>query len=103
MAEVRQHAAAAKVLRKGITDMVRISDARMSGTAYGTDDVACGARGCGWRPSGAGAQWRHGRVNVPERRLQLLVSDEEWPADWRSGLRPHRHWTQAIGSCTLTM
>jgi dihydroxy-acid dehydratase len=25
-----------KVLRKGITDMVRISDARMSGTAYGT-------------------------------------------------------------------
>ena len=26
----------AKVLKKGITDMVRISDARMSGTAYGT-------------------------------------------------------------------
>ena len=25
-----------KVLKKGITDMVRISDARMSGTAYGT-------------------------------------------------------------------
>ena len=25
-----------KVLRKGITDMIRISDARMSGTAYGT-------------------------------------------------------------------
>ena len=32
----RQHAAAAELLRKGITDMVRISDARMSGTAYGT-------------------------------------------------------------------
>jgi dihydroxy-acid dehydratase len=25
-----------KLLRKGATDMVRISDARMSGTAYGT-------------------------------------------------------------------
>ncbi len=26
----------AKLLKKGVTDMVRISDARMSGTAYGT-------------------------------------------------------------------
>jgi dihydroxy-acid dehydratase len=26
----------AKLLRKGVTDMVRVSDARMSGTAYGT-------------------------------------------------------------------
>ena len=32
----REHGAAPKVLKKGITDMVRISDARMSGTAYGT-------------------------------------------------------------------
>ena len=31
-----QHGAAAKILKQGVTDMVRISDARMSGTAYGT-------------------------------------------------------------------
>ena len=42
----------AKVLKKGITDMVRISDAPMSGTAYGTvvlhtaPEAAAGAR---WR------------------------------------------------------
>ena len=36
MAEVGNMTLPAKVLRKGITDMVRISDARMSGTAYGT-------------------------------------------------------------------
>jgi dihydroxy-acid dehydratase len=36
MAEVGNMALPAKVLKKGITDMVRISDARMSGTAYGT-------------------------------------------------------------------
>ena len=36
MAEVGNMALPPKVLRKGITDMVRISDARMSGTAYGT-------------------------------------------------------------------
>ena len=36
MPEVGNMALPAKVLQKGVTDMVRISDARMSGTAYGT-------------------------------------------------------------------
>lgn len=36
MAEVGNMALPAKVLKTGVTDMVRISDARMSGTAYGT-------------------------------------------------------------------
>jgi dihydroxy-acid dehydratase len=36
MAEVGNMGLPAKLLAKGITDMVRISDARMSGTAYGT-------------------------------------------------------------------
>jgi L-arabonate dehydrase len=36
MAEVGNMALPPKLLRKGVTDMVRISDARMSGTAYGT-------------------------------------------------------------------
>ena len=36
MAEVGNMPLPQKVLKKGITDMVRISDARMSGTAYGT-------------------------------------------------------------------
>lgn len=36
MAEVGNMGLPPKILAKGITDMVRISDARMSGTAYGT-------------------------------------------------------------------
>ena len=36
MAEVGNMPLPAKLLRQGVTDMVRISDARMSGTAYGT-------------------------------------------------------------------
>jgi dihydroxy-acid dehydratase len=36
MAEVGNMPLPPKILKKGITDMVRISDARMSGTAYGT-------------------------------------------------------------------
>ena len=36
MAEVGNMSLPAKLLKRGITDMVRISDARMSGTAYGS-------------------------------------------------------------------
>ena len=77
MAEVGHMPLPPKVLRKGITDMVRISDARMSGTAYGTvvlhttPEAAMG---------GTLALVRNGdmiELNVPERRIQLNVSDEE--------------------------
>jgi dihydroxy-acid dehydratase len=36
MAEVGNMPLPPKLLKKGVTDMVRVSDARMSGTAYGT-------------------------------------------------------------------
>jgi len=66
-----------KLSRAGVTDMVRISDARMSGTAFGTvvlhvtPEAAVG---------GPLAHVRHGdriRLSVKERRLDLLVD----PAD----------------------
>jgi L-arabonate dehydrase len=77
MAEVGNMPLPPKVLRKGITDMVRISDARMSGTAYGTvvlhavPEAAAG---------GTLALVHNGdmiELNVPERRIQLLVDDAE--------------------------
>ena len=55
MAEVGNMPLPPKLLRKGITDMVRISDARMSGTAYGTVVLHVVARGRCRRPAGAGA------------------------------------------------
>jgi dihydroxy-acid dehydratase len=67
----------AKLARAGVKDMVRISDARMSGTAYGsivlhvTPDAASG---------GPLAKVRTGdriRLSVKERRLDLLVAPEE--------------------------
>jgi dihydroxy-acid dehydratase len=66
-----------KLARAGVKDMVRISDARMSGTAYGsivlhvTPDAASG---------GPLAKVRNGdriRISVAERRLDLLVAPEE--------------------------
>jgi L-arabonate dehydrase len=86
MAEVGNMPLPPKVLRKGITDMVRLSDARMSGTAYGTVVLhTCPEAAAG----GPLAVVRNGdmiELNVPERRVQLLVSDEELRArlaDWQ--------------------
>jgi L-arabonate dehydrase len=77
MAEVGNMPLPPKVLRKGITDMVRISDARMSGTAYGTVVLhACPEAAAG----GPLALVRTGDVvslDVPGRRLTLDVGESE--------------------------
>ena len=49
MAEVGNMPLPPKLLKKGVTDMVRISDARMSGTAYGTVVLHMVARSGGGR------------------------------------------------------
>jgi L-arabonate dehydrase len=77
MAEVGNMPLPPKVLRKGITDMVRISDARMSGTAYGTVVLHTAPEAAAGGPL---ALVRNGDVielDVPNRRLHLQVSDEE--------------------------
>lgn len=77
MAEVGNMPLPPKVLRKGVTDMVRISDARMSGTAYGTvvlhttPEAAAG---------GNLALVKNGdliTLDVPARKLHLHVDDAE--------------------------
>jgi L-arabonate dehydrase len=77
MAEVGNMGLPPKVLAKGITDMVRISDARMSGTAYGTVVLhVCPEAAVG----GPVALVRDGDVialDVPTRKVTLEVADEE--------------------------
>jgi L-arabonate dehydrase len=77
MAEVGNMPLPPKILRKGITDMVRISDARMSGTAYGTVVLHTAPEAAAGGPL---ALVRNGdmiELDVPKRRLHLEVSDEE--------------------------
>ena len=77
MAEVGNMPLPPKILRKGITDMVRISDARMSGTAYGTVVLHVAPEAAA---GGALALVQNGDIielNVPQRLLHLHVSDEE--------------------------
>ncbi|MEI7786921.1 MAG: dihydroxy-acid dehydratase, partial [Betaproteobacteria bacterium] len=66
-----------KVLRKGITDMVRISDARMSGTAYGTVVLHTTPEAAAGGPLAVVRNGDMIELDVPKRRLQLLISDEE--------------------------
>jgi dihydroxy-acid dehydratase len=77
MPEVGNMALPKKILQKGIKDMVRISDGRMSGTAYGTAVLHVSPESA---IGGTLALVQNGdqiELNVPERRLQLLVSDQE--------------------------
>jgi dihydroxy-acid dehydratase len=95
MAEVGNMPLPPKLLRRGITDILRISDARMSGTAYGavvlhvSPEAAAG---------GTLALVRNGdmiEVDVPARRLHLDVNDAELAkrrAAWKAPEAPKRGW-----------
>ncbi len=77
MAEVGNMPLPPKILRKGITDMVRISDARMSGTAYGTVVLHTAPEAAAGGPLAVVQNGDMIELNVPERKLHLQVSDEE--------------------------
>jgi len=86
MAEVGNMGLPPKLLKRGITDMVRISDARMSGTAYGTVVLhICPEAAVG----GPLAHVRSGdriELDVEQRRLHLDVPREEMARrsrEWR--------------------
>jgi L-arabonate dehydrase len=91
MAEVGNMGLPPAVLRTGVTDMVRISDARMSGTAYGTVVLhVCPEAAVG----GPLALVREGdtiELDVAAGRLHLDVSDEELArrrAEWHAPAAP---------------
>ena len=77
MPEVGNMALPKKILQKGITDMVRISDGRMSGTAYGTVVLHVSPESA---IGGNLALVQNGdmiELDVKQRKLHLDVSDEE--------------------------
>ena len=96
--EVGNFALPAKLLKKGVTDMIRISDARMSGTAYGTVVLHTSPEAAVGGPL---ALVRNGDVielDVEARSLHLLVSDDELArrkSKWKP-MEPHsdRGWVK---------
>jgi L-arabonate dehydrase len=77
MAEVGNMPLPPKVLKKGITDMVRISDARMSGTAYGTVVLHTAPEAAAGGPLALVKNGDLIELDVPRRLLHLHVSDDE--------------------------
>ncbi|APA89147.1 dihydroxy-acid dehydratase [Paraburkholderia sprentiae WSM5005] len=67
----------AKLARAGVKDMVRMSDARMSGTAYGTIVLHITPDAASGGPLGLVRNGDRIRLSVANRSLQLLVPDEE--------------------------
>jgi L-arabonate dehydrase len=93
MAEVGNMALPPKVLRKGITDMVRISDARMSGTAYGTVVLHVAPEAAAGGPLALVKTGDIIELDVPARKLHLDVTDEELArrrAAWKAPEPPKR-------------
>ena len=77
MAEVGNMGLPQKLLERGITDMVRISDARMSGTAFGTVVLHASPEAAVGGPLALVKDGDFIELDVETRRLHLDVSDEE--------------------------
>jgi len=67
----------AKLARAGLKDMVRISDARMSGTAYGTIVLHVSPEAAAGGPLALVRNGDRIRLSVKSRRIELLVPDAE--------------------------
>ncbi|MBM1220894.1 dihydroxy-acid dehydratase [Ponticoccus sp. SC2-23] len=80
MSEVGNMGLPPKVLKKGITDMIRISDARMSGTAYGTVVLHTSPEAAAGGPLAVVQSGDMIEIDVPNRRLHLDITDEELAA-----------------------
>jgi dihydroxy-acid dehydratase len=77
MAEVGNMPLPPKLLKKGVTDMVRISDARMSGTAYGTVILHICPEAAAGGPLALVQNGDQVELDVARRTLNLLVSEDE--------------------------
>ncbi|MGE8115386.1 IlvD/Edd family dehydratase [Pseudomonas sp. NPDC086566] len=77
MAEVGNMGLPAKLLAQGVTDMVRISDARMSGTAYGTVVLHVAPEAAAGGPLAAVREGDWIELDCHEGRLHLDISEAE--------------------------
>jgi dihydroxy-acid dehydratase len=87
-----------KLLEKGVRDMVRISDARMSGTAYGTCVLHVAPESFAGGPLALVKDGDLIQLDVANRRLELLVSEEELGARRRAWLKPEPRYRRGYGA-----
>jgi dihydroxy-acid dehydratase len=88
----------------GVTDMVRVSDARMSGTSYGTVVLHCAPESAAGGPLALVKDGDIIRLDVANRRIDLLVDDAELDRR-RTALSPpplpERGWKRLYATTVL--
>jgi L-arabonate dehydrase len=97
MAEVGNMPIPPKLLRRGINDIVRISDARMSGTAYGTVVLHVSPEAAIGGPLALVQSGDMIKLDVPARLISLEVDDavlEQRRAQWKPAPAPERGWAK---------
>jgi dihydroxy-acid dehydratase len=93
-----------KLARAGVKDMVRMSDCRMSGTAFGTIVLHITPEAAAGGPLGLVESGDRIRLSVKERRLDLLVASdvlERRRAAWRPPEKPTRGWDRIMAEQVL--
>ena len=97
MAEVGNMLLPPKLLRKGVKDMVRISDARMSGTAYGTVVLHASPEAAAGGPLALVQSGDMVALDVAQRTLRLDVDESTLAARrsrWTPPPLPERGWVR---------
>ncbi|MGZ5649756.1 MAG: hypothetical protein ACXWG8_05440, partial [Usitatibacter sp.] len=90
-----------KLLKQGVRDMVRISDARMSGTSYGACVLHVTPESFVGGPLALVQDGDRILLDVPARRLELLVDEAEL-ARRRAAWKPAKpHFTRGFGTLYL--
>ena len=87
-----------KLLKKGIHDMVRISDARMSGTSYGTIVLHVTPESHQGGPLALVRDGDEIEIDVTARRIELHVSEEELAARRQAWEQPAPHYQRGYGA-----
>ncbi len=90
-----------KLLNQGITDMVRISDARMSGTSFGTVVLHVTPESAIGGPLAAARTGDEIELDVHARKLELCVPADEIAARLREFQTPKPHYTRGYGRLFL--
>jgi dihydroxy-acid dehydratase len=86
-----------KLVRQGVRDMLRLSDARMSGTSYGACMLHCAPEAYVGGPLALVRTGDTISVDVPARRIRLEVSDEELAARRAAWTAPPRRFERGYG------
>jgi dihydroxy-acid dehydratase len=93
-----------KLARAGVTDMVRISDCRMSGTAFGTIILHVAPEAAAGGPLALAETGDRIRLSVRDRRLDLLVDEATLAARrarWTPPATPPRGWDRLVAEQVL--